>query len=119
MIPQVQRPAPGQARAKGVLLLIVGVGLAGAMAYLAWYLNDLIAAPPDPHGTGWTGSPAMTRDTFWIFGTVGLIGVGAVLNGVWVMRHGAFNRALRIAFLLVAAALVIQVALFLQVYQSV
>ena len=64
-------------------------------------------------GTRWTGDHAMTVQMFGMFGAVILFGVVAVLNGVWIVRRGAFSPALHVALLLIGMAMLVGAVLFI------
>lgn len=89
------------------MLIILGLGLSGAMAWVSFYLYDVIAHQDLPGGGGrsrWAGGPEFTRTVFELFGAVFLFGLVSMATGAFQVRTGRRPHPVLLAlmFLLVA-----------------
>lgn len=99
-------PSPLLIRRLGQAFVLAGLFLAIGMGAITVYMAREVTAPVLPgKSSGWTGDHALTVQMFVIFGAVILFGIVTVLNGLWTVRHGAFNPAFRVILLLIGAAL--------------
>lgn len=107
-------PSPRAIRLAGWVFVSLGLALAVGMGVVTSYLARVVAAPEAPSaGTHWTGDHAMTVQMFGMFGAVILFGIVAVLNGLWIVRRGAFSPVLRVALLVIGAAMLADAVLFI------
>ncbi len=96
-------PIPGRRlpnfKVLGWLLIVIGLFLTVFMGVITHYMIGVVNAPTEP------GSHEITVRMFWLFGTVILFGVVSFVNGVWCVRHRAFQPVLRALMLLLGVAL--------------
>ena len=89
-------PSPRALRTLGGLFVVLGLALTVGMGWITSYMARLVSQPlVAGAGARWTGDHAMTVQMFWMFGAVILFGILTVLNGAWILRHGAFSPILR------------------------
>ena len=87
-------PAPDAKgnRARGWVLVILGPVLSLAMAVIAFYLWRVIHYQSLPGSTShWTGSHAMTVNTFSLFATIFVFGLLCTGAGAFMIRTGRRN----------------------------
>ena len=106
--PLPAKTPPRNVRARGWVLIVLGVLLCAGMSYLTWFMVGIVEAPTAPGGLPrWHGSPETTVRMFWTFGTILLFGAFSLLNGIWCVRYRAFQPVLRTLMLLNAVGIVI------------
>ena len=99
---------PRNVRAAGWVLIVTGALLCAGMGYITWLMIGIVDAPTAPDSMPrWRGSHETTVRMFWLFGTVILFGAVSLLNGIWCVRHRAFQPVLRALMLLVLAGLIV------------
>ena len=99
---------PRHIRARGWVLIVLGVLLCAGMGYITWLMIGIVNAPTQPGSLPrWHGSHETTVRMFSLFGTIILFGFASLVNGVWCVRHRAFQPVLRVLMLLVAAGIVV------------
>lgn len=87
--------SPSRIRALGWMLIVIGAGLTGGMAYLIVLIARIIQGSDDPDATTrFTGTPAQAAMTFGILGVVLVFGLVALAGGAWQARYGTRNRRL-------------------------
>ena len=92
--------------ARGWLLVFLGVGLSGSMAYLASVIRAAIAQSGVPGARShWHGGSEFTRTVFELFGTVFVFGLVSIAAGVYILRTRRINRALGAVMVVMAFAM--------------
>jgi hypothetical protein len=103
-----RQPSLGRARLQGVVLCLIGLGLAIGMATAAWQNAATFLHPGElVDGDRFTGTLAQGRGALALFICLSLTGLAFVANGVQLVRTGRRDRRL---MWLAALALVITVA---------
>ena len=94
-------------RARGWLLAVLGPLLSGAMAVISIYLWKIIRFPvPSGGSPRWTGSPEMTANTFWLFGTIFAFGLVCTAAGISMIRTGRKNTVFVVLILALFAVMI-------------
>jgi hypothetical protein len=76
-------------RARGWVLVAVGLFLVLFMAAIAWNLAPIMLRPGvEVDGTSFTGTEAQGQIFLGLFGLVGLFGAMSVANGAWMIATG-------------------------------
>ena len=97
----VSRPPVHPAR--GWLLICLGVGLSGGIAYIASVIHHLIVRNGAPGSTShWNGSAEFTRVVFELFGTVFVFGLVSIAAGLYILRTRRISRLLGAIMVLLA-----------------
>ena len=79
--------------ALGWLLVLLGVGLSGSMAYIASVIHAAIVQSGAPGARShWNGSPEFTRTVFELFGTVFVFGLVSIAGGIYILCTRRINR---------------------------
>ena len=91
---------------RGWLLIFLGVGLSGGIAYIAQVIHGLILRDGAPGSTAhWTGSAEFTRTVFVLFGAVFAFGLVAIAAGGYILRTRRISRVLGVVMVLLAFAM--------------
>ena len=73
--------------ARGWLLVVLGVFLSGAMAWLVHWLQEALLRNGDPGARShWNGSAEFTRRVFGLFWSVFVFGLVSIASGVYILR---------------------------------
>lgn len=95
-------------RARGWLLIVLGLMLSIAMAGLSLFLWRTIHYQGRLGGTArWTGSAEMTARTFQLFGTIFAFGLVCLATGIFQIRTGRRNLAFVVLMLLLAGVMIL------------
>jgi hypothetical protein len=93
-------------RARGGVLVAVGLFLVLLMGAIAWNLAPMVARPGEEvDGSTFTGTAEQGRIIMGLFALVGLFGAVSVANGAWMMATGRRSRVGVRVFLLILAPL--------------
>lgn len=104
--PLIPGRRPPNFKVLGWLLIVLGLFLGVFMGWITHFMVGVVNAPTEPGSLPhWTGSHEITVRMFWLFGTVILFGVVSFANGIWCLRHRAFQPVLRLLMLLLGVAL--------------
>lgn len=101
-----------QIRATGIVLLVLGTGLSGGMAYLIWVIANIMRHKSNGSTSSFTGTP---RDAAYIFGILGMVlvfGITSLSTGLWQIIIGRPNRLLSGAVLVLGLVLVVLAVVF-------
>lgn len=102
-----QDPGPDW-RARGWVLVAVGLFLMLFMAVIAWNLAPMMLSPGvETGGSTFTGTAGQGRIFLGLFALVGLFGAMSVANGVWMIATGRRSRAGVRFFLLLLVPLLV------------
>lgn len=95
-------------RARGWLLIVLGLLLSIGMAGLSLFLWRTLHFQGQKGGTArWTGSAEMTARTFQLFGTIFAFGLVCLATGVFQIRTGRRNVVLVVLLLLLAGVMIL------------
>lgn len=73
--------------ARGWLLVVLGVFLSGAMAWLVHWLHQAILHNGEPGARShWNGSAEFTHNAFGLFWSVFVFGLVSMVAGVYILR---------------------------------
>ena len=105
--PTVPGPSSASLKARGWVLIVIGLLLSGGIGALTWFLNAFVHRPVPPGGSPrYTGSPQTLTDTFLLLGSLCAFGLVSLFMGVYQVRHGRKSRLLMFLFFLVLAAII-------------
>ncbi|MFN0120709.1 MAG: hypothetical protein ACKV2V_09420 [Blastocatellia bacterium] len=94
-------PVNKQVRVRGMLMMILGGGLAGGMMFLISVISNAMI-PRQLGGAGsFTGTPRDAAFIYAILGAVLVFGVTGFVAGLGMVTNGRQNRALTVAVLLI------------------
>jgi hypothetical protein len=101
-------------RALGWLLVVLGGSLAAFMAWLALFVNRLIAQTDEPGAKArFTGDASDAVFIYGIFGLVLALGLAFIVGGVWQIIYGRRNKSV-VFVVLVLVALLYWLGLFVR-----
>ena len=105
--PNCHRASPQSSRVRvvGVLLIVIGLGLSGGMAYLIWIVSSVMRGASSS-GAKFTGTPRDAALILALLGAVLVFGLASVAAGLWQAVFGRRNKGLAAAVLLVGLAVV-------------
>jgi hypothetical protein len=93
-------------RARGGVLIAVGLFLVLLMGGIAWNLAPMVLRPGEEvDGSTFTGTAEQGRIFLGLLALVGLFGAVSVANGAWMMATGRRSRVGVRVFLLILAPL--------------
>ena len=101
-------PVAKSNRARGWLLIVLGLMLSIGMAGLSLFLWRTIHYQGQMGGTArWTGSAEMTARTFQLFGTIAAFGLVCLATGIFQIRTGRRNVVFVVLLLLLVGVMVL------------
>ena len=104
-----------ESRARGWVLLLIGLFLIGMMGAITWSMAPSLMSPGEGTENGtWTGTADQARMVLGLFGLLIAFGFASAVNGVFQIVTGRQSKVVTALGLLVAAGVIVIVYLTLR-----